>query len=162
MRKNKKVIGERNDLKSDKKYMAIAKRNALYSNCKKKHLGCLLLLSDGKYIYGWNGPPVKINPCIECPRLNFPKATNLEICRAVHAERRCLLKAAKMGYSTMDSILYSYMGVPCKDCMLELIEAGVKEIICIQKTYYDNLSKDILREWIKNGGKFRIVDDDEK
>jgi deoxycytidylate deaminase len=49
------------------------------------------------------------------------------------------------------------MGVPCKDCLLELIEAGISEIVCIQETYYDELSKDILKEWIDTGGKFRRV-----
>ena len=62
------------------------------------------------------------------------------------------------GFRTEGAVLYSYMGVPCKDCMLELIQAGVAEIVCLRETYHDEISKDILREWIAKGGKFRIYD----
>lgn len=49
------------------------------------------------------------------------------------------------------------MGVPCKDCLLELIEAGISEIVCIKETYYDSLSEFILQEWIEAGGKFGVM-----
>ena len=49
------------------------------------------------------------------------------------------------------------MGVPCKDCLLELIRAGVSEVVCIRETYYDEPSRYVLKEWIENGGKFRIL-----
>ena len=53
--------------------------------------------------------------------------------------------------------MYSYMGVPCKDCLLEISSAGVSEIVCIRETYYDALSRDILKELIDEGSiRFRI------
>ncbi len=93
-----------------------------------------------------------------CPRLESHNGTDLDKCRAVHAERQVVLKAAHLGLSTCGSSLYSYMGVPCKDCMLELCQAGVAEIVVIKETYYDELSRDILKEWIDGGGKFRVAD----
>ena len=137
--------------------MEQAKDVARYSTCQKKHLGCVLILKDGKRVSGWNGPPRQLNPCKTCPRLNDPSSTNLHLCRAMHAERMTLVLCAKYGHSTKDSVLYSYMGVPCKDCLIELIASGVREIVCISETYYDELSRDILAEWIETGGKFRVL-----
>lgn len=136
--------------------MEHAKDAARYSTCQKKHLGCVLVLKSGKRIVGWNGPPPQLSICDPCPRLESRSGSDLDMCSAVHAERMTLLVCAKYGYSTNESILYSYMGVPCKDCLLELILAGVKEIVCISDVYYDELSKEILAEWIETGGKFRV------
>lgn len=146
-------------MSTDKFYMEIAKENIKYANCHKKQLGCILVLEDGSVINGWNGPPSGIIGCDKCPREDSHSATNLDRCRAVHAERRVLLVAAKHGRYTDNSILYSFMGVPCKDCMVELIEAGVQEIVCVRETYYDELSKYILDEWIDSGGIFRIFNE---
>ena len=97
-------------------------------------------------------------PVEGCPRLDSHIGTDTQKCRAVHAERQVLLKAAHLGLSTDGSTLYSYMGVPCKDCLLELCQAGIAEIVVIKETYYDELSKSILKEWIDSGRKFRVVE----
>ena len=142
-------------------HMEEARGAALYATCEKKRLGCALICHDHEeeihVIRGWNGPPDLLKSCSPCPRLNDHRGTNLGACRAVHAERRTLLHAAYHGIPTKGGTLFSYMGVPCKDCLLELIEAGVKEIVCLRETYYDELSKSILKEWTANGGRFRVV-----
>ncbi len=143
---------------NDRYYMKEAKKASLESTCKKKQLGCVLKLTDGSYIRGTNGAPKKLAPCDPCPRRYSISGTNLDVCKAVHAERQVLLKAARNGYNTDDAILYSYMGVPCKDCLLELIEAGISEIVCMRDEYYDSLSRNILKEWIDAGGKFRLIE----
>lgn len=142
---------------NDKEYMEEARLAAEGSTCMKKQLGCVLKLTDGSYLQGTNGPPGMLGRCQPCPRI-YSNTKDLGGCRAVHAERQVLLKAARYGHGTEGAILYSYMGVPCKDCMLELIEAGISEIVCIRRTYYDELSKDILKEWIEAGGRFRVME----
>ncbi len=137
--------------------MKEAKKSSLESTCKKKHLGCVLKLIDGSFIRGTNGAPKKLTPCDPCPRNYSISGTNLELCKAVHAERQTLLIAARNGYKTDGAVLYSYMGVPCKDCLLELIEAGISEIVCMKEEYYDSFSRTILKEWIDTGGKFRLI-----
>jgi deoxycytidylate deaminase len=145
---------------SDGDYMEYARQASMVSTCKKKQLGCALVFTRGRKgcITGSNGPPSPLRRCDPCPRLDSHGGTDLGKCRAVHAERAFLLLAGKYGFCTYGSILYSYMGVPCKDCLLEISSAGVSEIVCIKETYYDTLSKDILREWVSMGGKFRIYD----
>lgn len=142
--------------------MQEAKNTALKSRCKKRQLGCVLVLDngDGSYIEGTNGAPLSLKSCDPCPRIvrNSISGADLDLCKAVHAERQTLLKAAKYGHKTEGAKLYSYMGVPCKDCMLELIEAGISEIICAKNTYYDELSKRIIEEWRNCGGILRFLD----
>ncbi len=136
--------------------MGAAASNVEMASCLKKKLGCLLVTASGECIPGYNGPPRPLELCGECRR-EKPDWDGHAKCRAVHAERRCLLQAARAGIDTERAVLYSYMGVPCKDCMLELIEAGVAEIVCLRKTFYDELSEEILNEWVEKGGKFRVV-----
>lgn len=138
--------------------MEQAKEAIKQSTCNKKQLGCCLLTSNNRFIIGFNGPPSLIDRCNPCPRLESHSATNLHLCKAVHAERYALLRCASLGIDTNGSTLYSYMGVPCKDCLLELITAEVSEIVCTRETYYDELSKEILKEWVDKGGVFRIYE----
>ena len=144
----------------DKKYMEFAKLASWDSRCVKRQLGCVLVFTDGSYVGGTNGAPRPLDACNPCPRMvkGSHSGQDLDLCMAVHAERQALLKAAKYGHTTEGSILYSYMGAPCKDCAIELIEAGVSEIICSQHSYYDELSKKIIAEWVSKGGKFRFLE----
>jgi len=147
----------------DANYMNMAKEAANNSTCVRRHLGTLLVTSwGGTKIKGWNGPPDNFEACKECPRYPETGIKTLYKCRAIHAERRCLLIAARLGVSTLGSTLYAFMGVPCKDCLIELIEAGIEEIVCVKDDLYngDNLSGELLLEWIRNGGIFRIINPD--
>jgi len=143
----------------DLKYMVKAGEAASSSTCAKKQLGCVLVLknTNTNIITGANGPPAGLKKCDPCPRLDSHNGVDTQKCRAVHAERQTILKAACFGLSTDGSTLYSYMGVPCKDCLLELWQAGVAEIVVMNETYYDELSKSILKEWIDSGRKFRVL-----
>ena len=130
---------EEQQRKKDIHFLKWAKRAANASTCLKKHLGVVLITKRGEFFSGTNGAPRALYACREC----FKTGDGIEHgheCYAVHAERQAILKAAKAGASTKGSTLYSYMGIPCKDCLLELIEAGVSRIVCIKGTYYDKLS----------------------
>jgi dCMP deaminase len=140
-------------------YTRLAAEASGKSTCAKKQLGCVLVTRNEKIVIsGTNGPPYGLNKCNPCPRLDSHSGSDLQKCRAVHAERRAILRAAMLGFSTDGSTLYSYMGVPCKDCMLELWEAGVVRIVVLRETYYDELSKDILKEWVVSGGNFKVIE----
>lgn len=52
-----------------------------------------------------------------------------------HAERNCCFMAAKLGISTVGSVLYC-QGLPCVDCARALIQSGVKEV-CFHKEFQD-------------------------
>jgi len=145
-------------VEDDAYYMRLAKKAAECSTCRKKQLGVVLVTANGSTLIGYNGPPSYLGECSSpCPRADSHSGTDLHLCPAIHAERLPILMSARLGLCTLHTKLYSYMGVPCKDCLLELITAGVYEIICINETYYDELSKKILKAWIDKGGIFRVM-----
>ncbi len=154
-------------------FLKVAKDAGSQSKCLSRKIGAALV-ADRRYIIatGYNGPPVGFPHCGErhedvvCPRrrLGYESGKGLDICPAVHAERNTLLGAARQGTSTKGSTLYCYCGFPCKDCLIELINAGVKEIVCIkekegQSLFYDELSKEIYTHYWANGILTAIVYD---
>jgi len=46
----------------------------------------------------------------------------------VHAEANSVLTCARLGISTMNSVLYTN-GIPCNECMKSIIQGGIIEII---------------------------------
>ena len=101
------------------------------ATCTKRSIAAVLELVDGSFVFGWNGPPLCfVDYCKPCPRLDAESGTRMEECPAVHAEVSVILDANRHSTGgTVDSRLYITCGLPCKDCMKELIVAGVKEII---------------------------------
>jgi len=101
------------------------------ATCTKRSVASVLELSNGSLLFGWNGPPFCfVEYCKPCPRLDAKSGTRLEECPAIHAEISAVLDASRRGAgSTRGAKLYITCGLPCKDCMKELIVAGVEEII---------------------------------
>jgi len=141
----------------DFEYLELAKTESHGSRCISRQLGCILVLRNGMTISGTNGPPLPLKKCKTCLKTDHGYEYAWQ-CKAVHAERQTLLKCARRGYSTIHSTLYAVMGMPCKDCLLELIAAGVARIVVTQATVYDPLSQEIMDEWVSSGGIFDIID----
>lgn len=133
-------------------FMARAKDASFDATCKKRRIGCLLVTEEIT-VSGANGTPEGIDECKICPRVNAPSGTQLERCKALHAEVKVLAMCARKGLSTKGGVVYLYGAMPCKNCLLALIEAQVKKIVCNSNTYYDSLSKEIFEKWKKTGGE---------
>ena len=75
----------------------------------------------------------------ECPRkiLGYDSGTHMELCPAQHAEANCISNAARLGVSTVDTILYMNCIIPCKNCYGALINAGIVEIVVDDAKPYD-------------------------
>lgn len=117
------------------------------SKCLSRKIGSVLV-KDGHIIAtGYNGPASKVWHCNyrndegkydkdffseECPRkrMGFKSGQGMEHCPAVHAEINTILQAAKFGVATKDSTLYCWCPLPCSDCTKEIINAGIKRVIC--------------------------------
>lgn len=82
-----------------------------------------------------------------CPRqiLGFKSGEGLDSCVAGHAERNSLINAARNGISTKGATLYMSCGIPCGDCLIEIINAGVLEIVVSSFDWYDEKSKYLLK-----------------
>jgi deoxycytidylate deaminase len=98
-----------------------------HATCTKKSIGAILSLDNAIISLGYNGPPDSFRKyCIPCPRLNSPSGTDMDLCPAVHAEMRVILNAHR---DVRGAIMYITCGLPCKDCMKEIIEAGIVKIV---------------------------------
>ena len=87
------------------------------------------------------------------PEMGFKSGEGLVWCVAGHAERNALINAAKNGISTEGTILYMDCGTPCTPCLVEIINAGVKEIVITKEYYYDQSAEYLLKE---SGLKWRV------
>jgi dCMP deaminase len=77
-----------------------------------------------------------------CPRyvkdMGFKSGQGLEWCVAGHAERNAIVNAARMGMPALKGCtIYMSCGVPCTPCLIEIINAGIEEIICTEIAFYD-------------------------
>jgi dCMP deaminase len=87
----------------------------------------------------------------KCPRyisdMGFQSGQGLEWCVAGHAERNAIVNAARLGLHKLKGTkIYMTCGVPCTPCLIEIINAGIEEIIvtAYRNAFYDQSSKYLL------------------
>lgn len=156
----------------DEYFYNMARQTARNSKCLSRRIGCVMVKDKSILSTGYNGPPRGIPRCdlrwkldpgfIEkfeekvkgketegiCPRyaIGFKSGQGLEICPAGHAERNALINAARHGIKTKDTTLYMSCGVPCSPCLVEIINAGVKEIVVTSLKIYDETTLYLLTQ----------------
>jgi len=137
-------------------FMREAKLWAARSKCLSRKIGAVLVKGTHVIATGYNGPPSGVPHCDcrddtgryvgegiilatadgkrvdTCPRkrMGFKSGEGMEHCVAVHAEINPIMQAAKMGISTVGTTLYCYCGTPCHNCAKEIIQAGIKRVVC--------------------------------
>lgn len=143
------------------------------SVCLSRKIGSVLVKDKSIISTGYNGPPrgvphcgerYKIDPELQaylkskninpeddkyiniCPRYaaGFKSGEGLQWCVAGHSERNAIVNAARNGICTKGTKLYMNCGVPCTPCLVEIINAGIEEIIVSQMTFYDPSAKYLL------------------
>lgn len=158
----------------DKYFREIAEKVAERSPCLSVKIGAILVKDKIVICEGYNGPARGVPPCGEerlvfdhimrhkiendalnpvmhdsdtCPRrrIGYGSGQGLEYCPAVHAEANCIAGAARLGIATSGTSMYVTCGVPCKNCLSLIINAGVSEVIVTDLTYYDELTSYIER-----------------
>lgn len=160
--------------KWDKYFLGICKAVATNSKCLSRNIGAILVKDKSIISTGYNGPPRGIRTCNQrilvddalrkeyseithltnkqkesmCPRyvLGFKSGEGLDLCVAGHAERNSIVNAARMGICTHGSTMYMTCGVPCTPCLVEIINAGIVEIVVTNTDFYDTSGKYLLGE----------------
>ncbi len=152
-------------------FLRIAKEVSKNSKCLSRQIGSVLVKDKSIVSTGYNGPARGIKHCNErtakfyfeldnqkpriinywdkqCPRksLDYKSGQGLHLCQAGHAERNALIQAAKHGIATNGASLYCYCGQVCKDCAIEIVNAGISELVYLEGTPYDRYSETILKE----------------
>jgi len=148
---------------------------SLNSKCLSRKLGAIVVRDKSIISTGYNGPPRGVPSCSErlkydknillefkrkriglskedsmnvCPRklLGYYSGEGLQYCVAGHAERNALINAAREGISTKGSTMYMNCGIPCTPCLVEIINAGIEEIVVTSMTYYDLMSQYLIEQ----------------
>ena len=128
----------------DEYYFNICKAVGSNSKCLSRQIGSILVREKVIICTGYNGPPRGVPHCKGnvCPRRakGFESGKGLHLCPAAHAERNAIVQAARLGIPVKGSTLYLNTNTPCKDCLIEVINSGIKEVVCTEMTLYDELS----------------------
>jgi len=155
--------------KWDLYFLDIAKEVSKNSKCMSRQIGAVLVKDKAIISTGYNGPPKGAKHCHargvsfyakldntesldkkinNCPRkiFGYESGQGLHLCQAGHAERNALIQAGRNGITTLGTTLYCYCPLPCKDCMIEIINAGVKRLVFLKGKAYDGYSQLLLDE----------------
>lgn len=167
------MIKRENLLKWDSFFLKICDEVSKQSSCLSRQIGSVLVKDKTIIGTGYNGPPRGVPHCGErykidpelreylksknidpdkprieltCPRyvMGYKSGEGLQWCIAGHAERNSLINAARMGIKTKGTILYMNCGIPCTPCLVEIINAGVEEIVVSKLSFYDSSAKYLL------------------
>lgn len=143
------------------------------SKCLSRKIGAIIVRDKSILSTGYNGPPRGVMQChkrweydladhdylsgvekidlTKCPRyvLGYKSGQGLDICIAGHAERNALINAARegvrvKGFLDDPTTLYMSCGIACTPCLVEIINAGVTEIVCTEWSTYDKTSNFLL------------------
>jgi len=158
-------------VKWDNYFFNVCKTVAENSSCLSRKIGAIIVNDKSIVSAGYNGPPRGIMQCDQrwvvdktmcdkagfdqndlpehiegiCPRyvqeMGFSSGQGLEWCVAGHAERNALINAAREGIKTKNRKVYMDCGVPCTPCLVELINAGIEEIVVTKYEFYDLSAK---------------------
>jgi dCMP deaminase len=174
--KNEIKVVDKNKLRWDKWYHGLCEKVSENSQCFSRKVGSILVVDKAIFSQGYNGPPRGIRTCDtrwevdenlrkvyldkfkvppafdtltgKCPRyvLGFKSGQGLEWCVAGHGERNSIINASREGFKVKGSTMYMNCGVPCTPCMVEILNAGISEIICTNAENYDISSVYLLKE----------------
>ena len=131
----------------DTYFHTICSAVASKSPCKSRQIGAILVRDNSIVATGFNGPPRNYPHCEgECNRrrLGYKSGEGLHLCPAAHAEVNCISNAARLGVSVRGTTLYMNCISPCKDCMIQIVNAGIIEIVVNSLDWYHDMSKAIL------------------
>ena len=154
----------------DKYFSIICKAIASKSPCLSRQIGAILVRDKSIVSTGYNGPArgyphckkavllksdntvdpeltQQCEPELVCPRKakGYKSGEALHLCPAAHAEGNCVANAARNGVSTVGTTLYMNCIIPCKDCAIILVNAGIKEVVVDDMTPYSEMSIGILK-----------------
>jgi dCMP deaminase len=138
------------------------------SQCLSRKIGAIIVLDKSIISTGYNGPPRGVPPCDErwgkdhsleydfpekvrqgkCPRkvMGYESGQGLEYCIAGHGERNALINAARHGIAVKGATMYCNCPIPCTPCLVEIINAGIIEIVVTSLETYDKTSEYLIMQ----------------
>nr|WP_317359264.1 cytidine/deoxycytidylate deaminase family protein [uncultured Tyzzerella sp.] len=132
----------------DTYFIEIAKVVAKRASCSRRQVGAVIVKDNSIISTGYNGAPKGVLDCFEMndcmrDRRNIPSGKNYEICMSLHAENNAITQCAANGVSCKGGTIYITHS-PCSMCLKQIINAGIKRIVAIEK-YPDELSDMLIK-----------------
>ena len=127
------------------------------SPCLSRQIGAVIVYENSIVATGYNGPPRGVSHCEEeCLRrvLGFSSGEGLHLCPAAHAEANCIVNAARLGVSVLDTTIYMNCPIPCAECTKLIINAGITELVVEDASFYST-NVDLMHRLYINGPKIR-------
>lgn len=125
------------EIKYHRLYIDLAERVSQMSYARRLKVGSVLVKNDNIISFSWNGTPSGFDNNCEHESIdsngNQVLTTKSEV---LHAESNVLLKAARNGVNTKDSILY-ITHAPCLQCAKLILQSGIKEV------FYKNVYREV-------------------
>ena len=152
--------------------LALAAVTATRSTCLRRHVGCVLTDKRGHILStGYNGVAAGQAHCSEerslpifrgkaqaiylpnaCPSASAPSGTNLDGCKAIHAEQNALIQCRDVWAIDTCYVTAS----PCVTCVKMLLNTSCQRIVFSEeyphseaRTMWENAG----RIWLQLGGK---------
>lgn len=167
-------------MKNDQYFLKICEAVGSHSKCLSRKIGAIIVRDGSIISTGYNGPPRGVPHCdtrflndkvlieetnkvvsewtvLTCPRkvLGFKSGEGLEYCLAGHSERNCIVNAAREGIKIKGAIMYMNCLVSCTPCLIEIINAGISEIVVTEMTSYDKMAGYLIEN---SGLKVRVFE----
>ncbi len=140
----------------DRYFRNICVAVASKSPCLSRQIGAILVRDNSIVSTGYNGPARGYPHCEGkipfeervCPRrtAGYKSGEGLYMCPAAHAEGNTIANAARIGASTVGTTLYMNCVIPCKDCAIILVNAGIVEIVVDDLIYFHEMSEGVLEK----------------
>ena len=109
----------------DKRFLRLSKEISKWSKDPSKQVGCILTKNKRILSTGYNGFPMNYEDDFEKLKEREKKYPII-----IHAEINAIITSALHGVRTDGSTAYLTMH-PCSNCASALVNAGVKNIVCI-------------------------------
>jgi dCMP deaminase len=134
----------------DEYFMNIAKTTGARGTCDRGRVGCVIAKDKRIISAGYVGSPAGIKHCDEIGHemhtVDYGEGDVQRHCvRTAHAETNAIIQAARFGVSTEGGVLYCMM-TPCYACAKNIINAGIKRVVCEKDYHAGRRTKEIFKE----------------
>lgn len=117
----------------DKVFLDVVDVISRRSTCDRGRVGCVIVKDNRIISIGYAGAPVGLPHCDEVGHDIYRVIRNgieTEHCdRTIHAEQNAIARAAMIGLSIKDAILYNTV-TPCYACAKLIVGCGIREVVC--------------------------------
>lgn len=133
----------------DAYFLAIIEAVRLRANCSRRKVAAIVVKDHRIIATGYNGTGSGQTNCLDggCERCANPErygpGEGYDRCLCVHAEANCIAVCARFGIAMEGASVYTTLQ-PCFECLRNLVQAGVAEIVWVDEWTTGNPSYDYL------------------